>query len=151
MNRQAVAIVGMTMIVILGVFAVPTIINATEDPQTLETTLEPGMTEEVTNGLELAVNDSTNSEVDLTLIDTETDQEVRLMIAEGTTENYSLPGGDGSVTAVETTNQQATLEVEYDPVYGWSSAAVIFVDNLGLILMLLVMLVVVGAVKAVIK
>lgn len=151
MNSQAVAIVSIALLMLFGAFVVPTLMDSTETPQTFETRLEPGMTEEVTDGLELAVNETGNNEATIVVTDTQTDQEERLVIAQGTTEQYDLPGGSGNITAVETTNQAATLDVTYDPMYGWSAGAQAIVDNIDIILVMLMFLVLMGGLKVVVS
>lgn len=151
MNRQAVAIVSIALLMVFGAFLVPTLMSVTEDPQTLETRLEPGQTETVTDGLEVTLNNSTDTTADVRMTDAETDREQSLMVAQGTTESYNLTGGSGNVTAVETTPTAATLEIDYDPMYGWSPAAQTIIDNLGLILTMLLFLVLMGGLKVMVS
>lgn len=151
MNSKAVAIVGVTLLLMLLSFAVPTIISASEDPQYLETELSTGETFEIAEGLEITVTDTTNSEVIVDLIDVDTRQNETLTVAQGATENYTLPGGDGTVTNLQSDNQEAMLEIGYDPEYGWSDGASVFADNIGLVLIVMVFSVVVGGLIVVIQ
>lgn len=151
MNRQAMAIVSVSFLLLLGAFAVPQMIQSTKDPQMFTTVLDIGATDEVTDGLIIRLEDSTNSEATINITDVETGNETDLVIPEGGTVNYTLPGGDGQITAVSTTNQEAELMVSYDPMYGYSDAGRTLIDNIGLILILFMFLGVMATAKAVIS
>lgn len=151
MNRQAVAVVSVSFLLLLGAFAVPQMIDSTKDPQMYQTVLDIGATDEVTDGLTIHLEDSTNTEATVNITDVETGNETDLVIPEGGTANYTLPGGDGQITAVSTNNQEAELTVAYDPLYGYSDAGRILIDNIGLILILFMFLGVMAAMKAVIS
>lgn len=151
MDQKPVAIVGVTLLLLLSAFAIPTILAATEDPQITETELSPGDTFEITGGLEITVVSVTNSEVTVDLFDVQTRQNESLTIAEGATANYTLPGGDGSVTNLDSTNQAAMLEITFDPAYGWSPGAEVLLNNIGIVLIMVLFVIVISGLIVVIQ
>jgi len=88
------------------------------------------------------VGDSTNTDANLTLRDTESGVRDNLTLSVGDSGNYTLPGGNGTITLVSSTNQQATVDVFYSSTYGFGSAGKTIVNELGLILVAMVFIIV---------
>jgi cytoskeletal protein RodZ len=147
MNSKAVALVSITFLVLLGAFVVPQLIQSTKDPQITTTVIDTGGSEGITEGLSITLQDSSNSEATVNVSDTQTGNETTLVIPEGGSANYSLPGGDGYINAVSTTNQGAELQVAFDPLYGYSQAGRTLIDNIGLILVLVIFIGVTGLIS----
>jgi hypothetical protein len=145
MARKAVAVASLALLGLLFAFTVPSMIDATQDPQTSEIRLEEGETATVTEGLTIMLNESTANDATYQLTDTESGKTNGSIVSETSpTANYTLPGGDGTVTYVESTNQDAVLNVNYSASYGWNGGATVFVDNMAFILVLLALIVVLG-------
>lgn len=145
MARKAVAVAALALMGLLFAFTVPSMIDATQDPRTSEIRLEEGETATVTEGLTIMLNGSTSNEATYQLEDTGTGRINGSTVSESSpTANYTLPGGDGTVTYVESTNQDAVLNVNYSASYGWNEGATVFVDNMAFILVLLALVVVLG-------
>lgn len=151
MNKSAVAIVTLGLMLLMGAYAVPSMADATTFPEEFSTQLDEGQTEQITDGLEITLDDSTNSQANVTVRDTETDETDNLSIQEGANATYNLTGGTGNVTVVETDDQAAQLDVTYDPMFGWSPAAQAVIGEIELILTLILFLVVLGSMAVIIQ
>jgi hypothetical protein len=148
-NRQAVGISGIVLLALLSAFVIPTMVSSATTEQSIQLELEETDTEEVTSGLSLTLETLGQSQATVTLRDNETSQTQNITINEGATENYTLPGGSGSITANELTPQTGTFTTTYSPTYGWNPAGKTIISNIGLILSLMVFVVIVGGIKVV--
>lgn len=151
MNNQTVAVLTIALLGVLFAFAIPQMIGASQGTQTTEYHLSDGERVVVTDGLEIAVNDTSDTETTVTITDSETHRTDEFSINEGETVAYDMPGGTGNVSVRDTTNQTASLDVDYSATYGWSGAGEAFADHIGLILILMAFLIIVGGMVVVIK
>lgn len=151
MDQRTVSIIGVTLLVLFLALAIPTMMDKTTYPNEADLELSEGDTREVTNGLEITLTDTSNTDATVDLTDLETGVTANYTIATGDTVSYSLPGGDGNITADTTTNQDATFTVDYSPTYGYSPAGEAIIDNIGLLLILIVFTIVVGGMVVVIQ
>lgn len=151
MHKSLVAVVTLCMMGLLFAFAIPSMIDASEDPQYDTLTLQEGETVTVTEGLEMTLDNSGQGEATVTLSDTDTGRTNTSTITEGNTSAWSLPGGQGNVTNKDSTASEATLRVEYPGTYGWNDSAVVITDNIGLLLIIIALLTVMGGMMVVLR
>lgn len=150
MPRPATA-AALGLLVLLLVVAVPASITVTEEPAQATYDLDTGDQTTVTQTLQIVVEDTTNQpDATITLRDTETlDSQTETMMPDNTTQ-YTIRNETIDVTliAVEGSNANATVGVEYPRTYGWHAGAKTMVDNLPLAFVLVAFVVVVGGIGA---
>ena len=150
-NRQAVALIGIGVILLLAAVSIPAVIESSQSTQSSRLTIDTAGTDEVTAGLDVAIADSSNTDANITLTDTESGVDDNVTLSVGDSANYTLPGGNGTITLVSSTNQQATIDVFYSSTYGFGSAGKTIVNELGLILVAMVFIIVMGSVVVVVN
>lgn len=151
MPNKALLIIGVLIIMaFFGAFAVPEMTSAAKETNNATYTLEPGENRTVTEGLMLTLDTTSNDQASLTLTDTETGQETAYTLNESETAAYSLPGGDGNVTLVESNNQDAMVQVEYEPTFGWNEPSKRIAENVGFLMVVVLLVIIGGSAAAVI-
>jgi len=149
-GKAMVAVIGLTVLLLLGAVAIPAMQSASSEQQTVRLSIDEGDSAGVTTGLNATVVNTTQTDGTIRVTDTETGVTDNLTMPEGDTVNYTLPGGNGSVTLVTANPNDATIDARHSPTYGFGSSATAFVDELGLILVAMLFLVVMASVKVVI-
>jgi hypothetical protein len=151
MVKQLTAVVALVLLVFMFAFSIPSMQAATESPSDVRLDLDEGETATVTEGLTVTADATSNTEATVTFEDVETGADNTTTVPEGNTSNWSLPGGNGTVTNVDSTANQVTVEIEYPTAYGWNPAGVAIVNNIGLILVIMAFVVIMGAMIVVVR
>lgn len=138
MAKQPVAVLGFTLLVLLAVISIPIAVDSTEDTTTESITLSEGEEGEINGAVSISVTNTTNEQVDVTVVNQESGESISNTILEGDTATFSFAEGDIFVTASDTTNQAAILAVEYPNMFGYDESMSLITDNLALILIIMV-------------
>lgn len=138
MANKAVAVFGFTLLVLLGVISIPIAVDSTDSTSIESVTLSEGETVEINGGISLSVVTTEQTETNVTVVNTESEDSLSRVIQEGSTETFSFSEGDIQITAVETTNQNAVLSVEYPNTFGYNENISLITDNLALLLIVMV-------------
>lgn len=137
MANKAVAALGFTLLVVLGVISIPIAVDSTESTSVETVTLSEEESSEINGAITVSVVDTSNSEANVTVVNQETGEGITRVIQEDTTETFSFTEGDIQITAVDTTNRNAVLSVEYPNTFGYTENMSLITDNLALILIVM--------------
>lgn len=137
MANKAVAVLGFTLLVLLGVISIPIAVDSTDSTSVESVTLSEGESTEINGGISVSVVTTEKTETNVTVVNTESGDSISRTILEGSTETFSFSEGDIQITAVETTNQNAVLSVEYPNTFGYNENMNLITDNLELILIVM--------------
>ena len=138
MAKQPVAVLGFTLLVLLGVISIPIAVDSTDSTTIESVTLSEGETGEINGDISLSVVTTENTQANVTVVNQESGYTLSRTILEGSTETFSFTEGDIQITAVETTNQNVVLSVEYPNTFGYNENMSLITDNLALILIVMV-------------
>ena len=138
MANKPVAVLGFTLLVLLGVISIPIAVDSTDSTTIESVTLSEGETGEINGDISLSVVTTENTQANVTVVNQESGYTLSRTILEGSTETFSFTEGDIQITAVETTNQNAVLSVEYPNTFGYNENMSLITDNLALILIVMV-------------
>lgn len=147
---QQTAVFALGVLALLIALAVPAAIHVTDNPATSTYDLDVGEQADVTQQLDVIVEDATQTDATITLRDAETLNAETQTLTENETGAYQLNGETVNVTltGIQGPNANATFAVEYPRTYGWDGGAKTFVDNLPFMLVVALGLILVGAVGA---
>ena len=137
MANKPVAVLGFTLLVLLGVISIPIAVDSTDSTTIESVTLSEGETGEINGDISLSVVTTENTQANVTVVNQESGYTLSRTILEGSTETFSFTEGDIQITAVETTNQNAVLSVEYPNTFGYNENMNLITDNLALILIVM--------------
>ena len=137
MTKQLIGVVGLILIGTFIAFTFPTIVDSVPGETERTVSLAEGDSEIVTDYLRVSVVESSNADVEVTATNTRTGDTETHIIDEGTTQTYTLGGDTVDVTNQVSTNELATLTVQYGRSFGWSDSSDWFIDNLGLLMIVL--------------
>lgn len=131
------AVLGFTLIVMLGVIAVPIAVDSTNSTEAHTVTLSEGETTQLNGDIQVSVITLSTTETEVNLINQENGENISRVIAEGEKETYPFTEGDVDVTATELTNQNAFLTVEYPTTFGYSENVELVTNNIALLLVVM--------------
>ena len=140
MSKFPVVALGFVLIVLLGALTVPAAIDTSDGTVQTSVTLEEGESQLITENLDIIVEETNNADATITLVYPPGSESNTQIIDEGSTVTYSFEEGDVMVTNVDSTNQRVTLLVEYDSTFGYSDAGVIVSENIGIILVAMLLI-----------
>jgi len=138
MANKPVAVLGFTLLVLLGVISIPIAVDSTDSTTIESVTLSEGETGEINGDISLSVVTTENTQANVTVVNQESGDSLSRVIQEGSAETFSFSEGEIQVTAVETTNQNVVLSVEYPNTFGYNENMSLITDNLALILIVMV-------------
>jgi len=134
MGKTAIAVLGFTLMILLGAIAIPAAIDSKEDTVVESQQLDIGQTGFFNGQLEISVLDATNTDVTLRVNDIETGDTADITITEGNDTTLNFQAGDVTIRNDVSNNQGVTLTVEYPAIYGFSPSARTVSDYLPIIL-----------------
>lgn len=134
MANKGVAALGFVLLVLLGVLAIPAVIESSNSTTVKTETIPEGESVTVTEYLEVSNSVSNSGDVTLLVTSSSSGDSITRTVGEGNTSTFNLPGGDIIITAEDTTNQGATLVIEYPNDFGYSEGAITIKNNLPVIL-----------------
>ena len=138
MANKPVAVLGFTLLVLLGVISIPIAVDSTDSTSIESVTLSEGETGEINGDISVSVVTTEQTETNVTVVNQESGDSLSRVIQEGSAETFSFSEGEIQVTAVETTNQNVVLSVEYPNTFGYNENMSLITDNLALILIVMV-------------
>lgn len=150
MSRFITAIMAFGVFVLLIGLIIPTAIDASHTNATNGFELSEGENTTITEGLRMSVHSISGDSANISLIDTQTRENVTQELTVGETQNYTTNGENTTVTLESISGVDTSTTVEYNRTYGWNDGSKLFVENLGLLIALLALLLVVGLLMAVI-
>lgn len=147
--------IGLGVLVLLVVFSVPMMIEATEGDKKYRVEMSENDTTNISDRLNVTADniqpgDPANATISVE--DTRTFESDTKTIEENASATYSFDGGDVTVnvTAIETNPEVVRGDVKVDRTYGWSGPGKVIAGELGLILAMLGVIIVAGAIGAMI-
>lgn len=150
-EKLVVAGLALGLFVLLAAFAIPPAIDATNNRDSSVHLIDVDETVEVTPGLEVTVEDSTNSQSTLLFTDVDSGLTHNTTIQEGATQNFTLDNEFVEVTLQDATNADAQIRLEYAHTYGWAPGAKTLAEQMDVVLVLFAFVVVLGSIGAVIS
>lgn len=150
-HKLVVGVAALGLFTLLAAFALPPAIDASQSTENRTMVLDDGETATVTEGLNVTANDTANDQAVIDFEDTETGLTQSVTVNEGNTTNITLNDENVTVTVVETTSTDVTLDVEYSPRYGWDGGAKTVVAQLDVILVMFAFVLLLGAMGAVVS
>jgi hypothetical protein len=138
MSDKAVAVLGLTLLVVLAAVSIPIAVESSTDTTTETLTLSEGNSATVNGDITVSLTETSQSEANVTVVNTENGDTLSRVIAEGSTETFGFSEGDIHITAADTTNQNAVLSLEYPNTFGYAAGTSLITDNLAIILVSMV-------------
>lgn len=138
---NAVHVLAFTGVVLLVVLAWPTLIGASGETIEREYTLVyDEQPIEIIHGLDASASDYSQGEVNITLIDQETNERVTERLSAGANTTTTINDVNVTIAVQEATNQQATVQFTLPTDYGVSQPTSLFMSNIAPLLMALALL-----------
>lgn len=137
---------GLLLLVILAAFYIPFVIDDTTGTRMLAINQTEGTEIQVYHELNASISNinAGQDEIDVTLKDTETRNETAGTLSEGVAQDFILEGETITVNATIINGGTAEMEYTYPVDYNWPDGAKTLVDNLGLIIMGLLVFLFIG-------
>lgn len=137
MGKRIIGVIGLIIIVTFVAFTFPVVIDSAPGSAETTVTIDKGNDDIVTEYLSIGVEDSSNTEANITATNTRVGDTSYVVITEGTTTEIPLGTDTINVTNQRSTPTEATLTVEYSRSFGWDSSSDWFLENLGLLMVVL--------------
>lgn len=148
--------VGLGLLVLLVVFSVPMMIDASEGDRTYRVEFQEGAETEITDRINVTsenIRPPAPENATITVTDTSTFESDTQVINNGSSAVYQFDAGNVTVaiTAVETSPEAFRADVKVDRTYGWSDGGKSVAGELGLIMVILGAVIIAGAIGAMIE
>jgi len=122
-------------------FLIPTLVGAASGDSTSYMELHQNDTQSLTDRLSLSLDDvnGTDKNVTVTLRDETDFDNTTAEISTGSQREVQLSGENVTIAVrtVYDANKSVKMAVDYPPMFGWVSGAAVFINNIGVILVLL--------------
>lgn len=138
-QRLAVGLTALGLFALLIAFAIPPAIDASQSTTNDTFVIGENDTRTVTDGLNVTLENSTDSEATVLLFDVESGVSHTVELAENSTSDVTINSENVTVRLAEgdATDTEAQLTVEYSPRYGWDDGAKAVAGQMDVILLLM--------------
>lgn len=148
--------VGLGLLVLLVVFSVPMMINATDGGETRTVELQEGENTFVTDRINVTsevIRPSQPANATITVSDSETLESETAVIRNGSSHTYQFSSGNVTVAVTDVSQgpEVVRTDVTVDRTYGWSGPAKTVAGELGLVFVIVGAIIIAGAIGAMIE
>lgn len=151
MSKKLVGVVGLIIIATFVAFTFPSIVNSAPETTEETVTLEAGESDIITEYLRIQADDPSNTDVVVIATNTRTGDLANETIDLGTTAQFILDGDTVNITNQASDNSQATLTVEYSRSFGWSDQSDWFINNIGLLMVIIAFVAIMAGLLVVVR